>query len=188
MAETMAPQVYPPGRVVLYSNHGNALAGLVVEQVAGVPFGEYVQTRILQPLQMDDSRFGLDPSLADRLATGYTLEGKTPRVYEYLYVKTTPASALHTTARDLARYMRMHLQQGQLGDEVLLQPQTVHRMRTPAAASTPRSPGSTMPSRMERWRGIGCDATVARCPASRAAWCCTTSTTSGSSSATTRRA
>lgn len=129
MARTMAPQVYPPGRVVLYTNHGLALAGLVVEQVYGEPFADAMQARVLEPLQMNDSRFGLDPAAADRLATGYMIEDGAASPYEYLYVHTTPASGLHTTAADMARFMILHLGRGQVDDEVVLQPDTVQRMR-----------------------------------------------------------
>lgn len=133
MARTMPPQLYPPGRVILYSNHGNALAGLVVEQVSGQPFAEFMQHQILGPLGMDQSRFGLDPAVADRLATGTMLEDGVARIYEYLYVQTTPASALHTTAADMARYMIFHLGDGLVGDRVVLDAQAMLRMRSPAA-------------------------------------------------------
>ncbi|MEM9455230.1 MAG: serine hydrolase domain-containing protein [Myxococcota bacterium] len=133
MARTMPPQLYPPGRVILYSNHGNALAGLVVQQVSGQPFAQFMQQQILGPLGMADSRFGLDPVVADRLATGTMLEDGVARTYEYLYVQTTPASALHTTAADMARYMIFHLGDGRVGDRVVLDAPAMQRMRSPAA-------------------------------------------------------
>ncbi|MBL4685747.1 MAG: beta-lactamase family protein, partial [Nannocystaceae bacterium] len=46
MARTMPPRVYPPGTATLYSNHGNALAGLVVQDVARIPFAQYVADNI----------------------------------------------------------------------------------------------------------------------------------------------
>ncbi|MFN2109726.1 MAG: serine hydrolase domain-containing protein, partial [Anaerolineae bacterium] len=43
-------RVYPPGEIIAYSNYGFALLGYIVEQVAGIPFDQYVQEYILTPL------------------------------------------------------------------------------------------------------------------------------------------
>ena len=45
-------QVFPRGEVTSYSNWGVALAGLVVEEVSGVSWEEFIETRILEPLGM----------------------------------------------------------------------------------------------------------------------------------------
>lgn len=43
----------PPGRVSKYSNEGSALAALVVERVANMPYKRYVREKIMQPLGID---------------------------------------------------------------------------------------------------------------------------------------
>ncbi|CAF3535605.1 unnamed protein product [Rotaria sp. Silwood1] len=48
----------PPNTVSLYSNVGNALAGLVVERVSQMPFERYVRENILKPLNIDTKKAG----------------------------------------------------------------------------------------------------------------------------------
>ena len=60
LAGNMPDRLAPPGAEWRYSGHGMALAAYVVEVVSGEPFDQYVQTHILQPLQMDHSRYVLD--------------------------------------------------------------------------------------------------------------------------------
>ena len=47
LAAELPARVRAPGVVAAYSNHGAALAMLVVEQVSGMPWTEYVETQIL---------------------------------------------------------------------------------------------------------------------------------------------
>lgn len=129
LTATMPPRVRDPGRVVLYSNHGNALAGLVVEQVTGTPFAEHMERSLLEPLGMEHSSFELPPDLREALATGYTTGDDGPEPYEYLYFRTVPASALHTTAADMGRWMAMHLSGGRGAGGQVLHPEAHRRMR-----------------------------------------------------------
>ncbi|MCA9706802.1 MAG: beta-lactamase family protein, partial [Myxococcales bacterium] len=139
LARTMPPHVRPPGVAVLYSNHGNALAGLAVEQLTAEPFARHVEREILEPLGMHRSSFERRPDLEAALATGYTVEDGEAAVYEDLYVRTVPASMLHTTAADMARYMLMHLGAPGPGRAVL-PPPAHQRMRTPGPGLHPALP------------------------------------------------
>jgi len=49
-------RVRPPATEVSYSNYGTMLAGYIVERVSGVPYEEYIETRILDPLGMERSK------------------------------------------------------------------------------------------------------------------------------------
>lgn len=140
LRQTMPPQLRPPGVAVVYSNHGNALAGLVVEQVSGQRYADYVRDEILGPLRMESSSFELGPSIEQRLATGYTVERGELVPYEYLYFKTVPASALHTTAADMAHFMVMHLQHGRFEGRPVLSPDAARRMEQVVPAIHPALP------------------------------------------------
>jgi len=48
----MAQQVRPAGVTISYANHAYALLGLIVEEVSGLAFHEYVRQEILKPLEM----------------------------------------------------------------------------------------------------------------------------------------
>lgn len=47
------PPVYAPGTTPIYSNIGTTLLGLVVENVTGQPFGDFVKQKVLDPLGMN---------------------------------------------------------------------------------------------------------------------------------------
>jgi CubicO group peptidase (beta-lactamase class C family) len=49
-------QYRPPGPFTSYSSYGMSLAGLLVEELSGMSYAEYVQSRIFRPLGMNDSR------------------------------------------------------------------------------------------------------------------------------------
>jgi CubicO group peptidase (beta-lactamase class C family) len=67
------PEWCGAGDLVFYSNFGTALAGLVVEDITGMPFAEYVERNIFQPLGMERSSFRepLPENLAPDMAVGY---------------------------------------------------------------------------------------------------------------------
>ncbi|MFD1772312.1 serine hydrolase domain-containing protein [Paenibacillus rhizophilus] len=65
------PMKFTPGGRFHYNNAGYIVLGLILEQAAGMPFADYVESRILQPCGMTKSGyFPLDNLPADT-ATGY---------------------------------------------------------------------------------------------------------------------
>lgn len=121
-------QVYEPGTVPAYSNYGNALAGLVVEEVAGRPFEEVLADEVLAPAGMTSSTFAqpLPADLADRLASGYAAPGADPAAFET--VGTAPAGALTSSATDMAEFMLAQLGAG----AELVSAETRTQMQAPA--------------------------------------------------------
>jgi CubicO group peptidase (beta-lactamase class C family) len=105
LARDMPARVRPPGEVASYSNHGFALAGLIVERAAGRPFAAYVRDSVLIPLGMRRSGFEqpLPAALERARATPYEIVDGRPRVVPRIYFNDAPASALYTTADDMAR-------------------------------------------------------------------------------------
>jgi CubicO group peptidase (beta-lactamase class C family) len=62
---------WAPGTRFEYSNLGYAILGLVVAAASGVPYDEFVRTRLLAPLGMSRTGFAAEEFPADGLATGY---------------------------------------------------------------------------------------------------------------------
>jgi CubicO group peptidase (beta-lactamase class C family) len=62
------PLLAQPGERWLYNTSASVL-GVLLERAAGVPFGEVLRTRILEPLNMGDTGFWTTDT--DRLATAY---------------------------------------------------------------------------------------------------------------------
>ena len=60
----MPTRVRPPGALSSYSNYGAALAGLIVQDVSGVPFNDYIRRSTEPATPRPDSDTGEDPSAA----------------------------------------------------------------------------------------------------------------------------
>jgi D-alanyl-D-alanine carboxypeptidase len=71
------PLDFAPGSRWQYSNTNYTLAGMVVEKASGMPFFQFLRTRILQPLALTTaSDFDVNPRAAN--ATGYLRYGLGP--------------------------------------------------------------------------------------------------------------
>lgn len=66
---------FPCGRQFRYSNTGYCLLSLIVEQAAGLPFGEFLKKRIFDPLGMEDARLYEKGVAVPGRAFGYRRQG-----------------------------------------------------------------------------------------------------------------
>ncbi len=142
-AGNMPARVRPPGIVSSYSNYGTTLAGVVVEDVTGMPFEQYLDSRILVPLGMNRTSIqnDLPPDLASGLAQGYAYAGMQNDPTPDAVIVTGPAGSISSTAPDMAAFMIAHLQNGTYGNTTLLPASTADLMHTRAFANDPRVPG-----------------------------------------------
>jgi len=144
LAAKIPARVRPAGSLSSYSNYGTALAGLIVEEVSGIPFAEFVEQNILRPLGMEHSTFRepLPAELAPNMAVGYQWKkgrfepGKFELIGNY-----GPAGSLSATATDMAKFMIAHLQLGRLGETRILKEETARRMHSRLYGLDPRLPG-----------------------------------------------
>ncbi len=143
LAEHMPVRVRPPGELTAYSNYGMALAGYLVEQVSGMPFEQYVEQHIFQPLGMDSSTFRqpVPASLSADLSRGYTYSNGVYHPDPFEVIGVPPAGAMSATATDMARFMLAQLQHGRLGNERILQAATAQAMQTQQFTNDARVPG-----------------------------------------------
>ncbi len=123
-------RVLEPGSVHSYSNYSFALAGLLIEEVTGTPFAQYVDENILQPLGMSRSTFEqpLPPKLAKDFAVGYFVTDGTYEPGDYAYLQEPPEGSMSSTAEDMARFMIAHLQDGRYKDVRILEESTARLM------------------------------------------------------------
>jgi CubicO group peptidase (beta-lactamase class C family) len=63
-----APLKWEPGTKYEYNNSGITIVGRIVEVASGMPYGEFVKQRILDPLGMTETTYWPDEKLAARLA------------------------------------------------------------------------------------------------------------------------
>ena len=133
LAASAPAQVFPRGGVTAYSNWGVALAGQVVEDVAGIAFEEFLHSRILGPLGMQATTYSEATVRPDQppLSRSYRVQGgvKHP-AFRVDIGSFGPAGSMASTAADMARFLRFLLGDGELDGVRLLQPETMAQMRT----------------------------------------------------------
>lgn len=127
----MPKRIFPPGKVVAYSNYATTVAGYIVQRVSGEDFNDYVANHILKPLGMNNSTFKQlpPPALLKNMASGYK-QASDPTAQPYEIVEAAPAGALASTATDMARFMIAHLNGGQYDGTHILKPETVKEMHS----------------------------------------------------------
>ncbi|HJU72474.1 MAG TPA: serine hydrolase domain-containing protein, partial [Gemmatimonadaceae bacterium] len=98
--------VYAPvGVATAYSTYGITLAGLLVEDVSGQTFEQYLTTNIFQPLGMRRSSIDVPNADREHVAVPYDVENGKPVRAPWEWYHTTPASSINSTAQDMARFM-----------------------------------------------------------------------------------
>ena len=143
LAAHIPARVRPPGELTAYSNYGGALAGYIVEQVSGLPFDQYVEQHLFQPLDMHSSTFRqpVPASLSADLSQGYTYTNGVYRPDPFEAVQPAPAGSMSATATDIAHFMIAQLQNGRFGAQRILQEATAQEMQTQQFTNDPRVPG-----------------------------------------------
>jgi CubicO group peptidase (beta-lactamase class C family) len=130
LAKRLPPRILPPGEVFLYSDVGMNLAGYLVEEISGVPFAQYIEQNILQPLDMRRSSFfqPLPPKLASDLAVGYKYKNGTYSRRPFAFSNTAPGNGMMATVTDIAHFALAQLQNGRYGAARILNEATVRDM------------------------------------------------------------
>lgn len=133
LAENFPPPKYAPGDEFIYSNYGYALAGLIVEKVSGIPFDQYVEQNIFQPLDMTHSSYLLAPPIPSNLATGYSYQEVEQIPQPVDYDSDYPGGSIISTAEEMSHFMLAHLQDGCYESSCILMSETLVEMHTPQA-------------------------------------------------------
>lgn len=122
-------RVRPPGEFATYSNYGMGLAGYVASATAGTDYADHVREEVFEPLGMDRSTAAQPPGgeLGEAVSKGYVVaDGPQERGFEFVPLR--PAGSISATATDMARFMQLHLQNGEFDGEQYLRPETVAGM------------------------------------------------------------
>lgn len=98
----------PPGIAFEYSNTGYAILGMIISQVSGMPYQEYIQTRLLKPLGMEDTYWEYENVPPERLVIGYNPDSLTvaPMLHDGSY---GAMGGLITSIEDFSKYVSFHL-------------------------------------------------------------------------------
>ena len=108
---------HEPGMKFSYSNVGYHVLELLIEQVSGKQFSEYMLSEVFVPMGMEASFFEFDDVLQPYLPTGYDLDGNPVPVYLY---PEKSSGGLFSTAEDIARFAVAGMKENKvLGDEYI---------------------------------------------------------------------
>ncbi|MDD1687009.1 serine hydrolase [Methanoregula sp.] len=142
-ANNIPARIYPPGAVTSYSNYGATLAGVIVENVSGMPYDQYIGSRILSPLAMNDTVLCADlaKDTPSQHTNAYTNDGGANVRSDDLIIITGPAGGLSSTAPDMAKFMLAHLENGTYRNITILSGKTASQMHAQAFTNDPRAAG-----------------------------------------------
>jgi len=121
------PLNFRPGEKYAYSNTGYHLLAMVIRKVTGKYWGEFLQERILGPLEMNDTRVISLASIITNRAAGYVWENGELRNGRFIAptILAYAGGGLRSTVLDLAKW------DGALYTEKLLKRSTLDQMWTP---------------------------------------------------------
>jgi D-alanyl-D-alanine carboxypeptidase len=121
--------MHEPGAEHRYSNYGYVLLGAIIEEVSGMPYYDYVRSRIFQPAGMDATGSLPETEPVPQRARGYMRhEGVWESNSETLPWRGTAAGGGYSTVRDLLRFASA-LESGLLISDEMLTEATRPQMR-----------------------------------------------------------
>lgn len=126
-----------PGTAWEYSNLGFGLLGFATEAAAGEPWAAFLDREVFRPLGMAHTIADGEPGPGAAARCTRDLAGRFVAVPFYGF-DHPGASSAWSSAADLARFARMHLADGAIGDARVLSAESARAMRVLAGE---RSPG-----------------------------------------------
>jgi len=129
--------VTPPGERWNYSNLGYGILDYVIERISGRSFADFMREEVFVPLGLNRMSVHIGPGLDDFAATRYTADGTPYPFYDFDH---PGASAVYSSAHDLARFGMFHLGSRLPDQRRILTRASIERMQQPLA---PRDDGSS---------------------------------------------
>ncbi len=102
-------QVRNPGETISYSNHGMGIAGLIIEDVSGMTYGDYVAANLFQPLGMENAGVEFPGKLPEGIAQEHETsdDGSVqPRPLLYKQPFYLGSGGFFYSASDMASFMK----------------------------------------------------------------------------------
>ena len=99
--------VAEPGTRYNYTSYGYNLLGAAIEGASGLPYGEFIKTRIFEPLNMTDSRLDNPLDIIPNRVRGYQIVNGELKNSEYVDISSRfAAGGTRSTILDLLKYAR----------------------------------------------------------------------------------
>ncbi len=117
-----------------YNNMMYLTAGYLIESVSGQTWEAFTRQQIFQPLGMTRSNFSVDDMARDKNAAKAYMENAEREVINIPLRQASnigPAGSINSSARDYARWLRVNLNGGRIGDRQILAAATVDELHYP---------------------------------------------------------
>lgn len=121
----------PPASKFDYCNMGYVVLGLIIEQISGLSFSEYMKEEIFIPLEMHNSYWFLREIPHQNIARPHEMHPSTrkdprePEVLNHYGYADFPDGQLRTTVSDYAQVIKLMVNEGRVKGEVLIRASTV---------------------------------------------------------------
>ncbi|HVE61873.1 MAG TPA: serine hydrolase domain-containing protein [Chitinophagaceae bacterium] len=119
-----------PGTLLRYSSGGYTLLQMMIEDVTGKPFSQFMQKEIFDPLGMSNTSYDWS-IIKSKVATPYDEKGNAWPQYQYV---EQGSGGVYTTAADLATFVSLLVTKKQ-PEKNLLKAETIRQMITAAEAT-----------------------------------------------------
>ncbi|WFR58053.1 serine hydrolase [Anaerocolumna sp. AGMB13025] len=126
--------IKPGPKVFQYGNLNYNILGKVIENVTGLPYGDYINEIIIKPLDMNHSYVSRDKAKENGLAAGYRSLFGFPVPVELPYRTCNLASAgMISCAADISNYMLALLNKGSYQNRQILSESSIRSLMTPSS-------------------------------------------------------
>ncbi len=126
--------IMEPGTKWKYSGGGFTILQLVIEEVTGRKFADYMQDEVLDPLGMKNSSYTIDDKILGTSSLEHNIYGE---VIPFELFTAEAAAGLHTTIEDFAIFAQasLNISSTSRTQQSILKPTTLALMTSPAPAS-----------------------------------------------------
>jgi CubicO group peptidase (beta-lactamase class C family) len=142
----MTPLLSQPTTNYLYSNVGINVAAAVVEKVAGMPFEQFLQQRLFDPLEMTETTFFPTAEQLTRLAHPYRWDNENAKLvvtkigflsYPLDKKNRYPegGGGLFSTPKEWVKIYQLFANEGTLNSKKILTPESVKEIRSKQTGS-----------------------------------------------------
>jgi len=126
--------MYQPGEKSIYSGGGYTILELLVEEISGLTFTDYMQREIFDPLGMTQSSFAYTQNTHPDFATPYNEQGEALPKYR---LAAKAAGGLNSNIEDLARFACAEISgpEGEPPGRGVISPEAIELLMTPVIFS-----------------------------------------------------
>lgn len=129
--------IMEPGTKWKYSGGGFTVLQLIIEEVTGQKFADYMQTEVLDPLGMKNSSYKIDAKILSTSSLEHNAFGE---VIPFELFTAEAAAGMHTTIEDFAIFAQASLNMSSTSgiQQSILKQSTLELMTSPAPATDGR--------------------------------------------------